>query len=191
MVSGNYYGASPEKGSQMPDLPNRGLQRQTVPHEAEDDLPPAYEERSRRAGAPESITPVTSRSSSTGNNAAAAENATAIPLVTRNSGLRNDPEGYLKTDPMRWDLKEQRGHWDKYDQDPGCLCSTTGGVLCSARGGVMCSDREGLFCSDREGRFFSDRGGLWCSDLGGTCCSSGGNEAAKEANEVRKNGCGN
>lgn len=187
MVSGNYYGASPEKGSQMSDLPNRGSQRQTIPHEAEDDLPPAYEERSRRVGAPQPITPTTSRSS-TGNNAAA-ENTTSIPLVARNSGVRNDPEGYLKTDPMRWDLKEQRGDWDKYDQDPGCLCSTTGGVLCSARGGVMCSDREGLFCSDRNGRFFSDRGGLWCSDLGGAFCSSGGNEA-KEARERSKNGCG-
>lgn len=177
MVSGNHHGASPKPGSKMPDMPDRHSQRQTIPNEAEDELPPAYEEGSRQhAGQPR---PVARPSSSSTPSDRISTIGPDIPLVATGTSRRNDPEGYLVTDPMRWELKAQRGDWDKYDDQAGCLCSETGGILCSSRGGVMCSDREGYFCSDRNGRFFSDTGGLWCSDLGGTCCSSGGNQAEK------------
>ncbi|ROT38936.1 hypothetical protein SODALDRAFT_148818 [Sodiomyces alkalinus F11] len=185
MVSGNHNlprsdGASAQQGSKMPDLPHRESQRQTIPIEEEEDLPPAYEEGSRRNtraasaanNSPHRPTPDAYRPAVT----AAMTAAAATPARPSD----DDPDGYPKTDPMHWDLKERRGDWTSHDHEPGCLCSNSGGLLCSTRGGVMCSDRGGFFCSDRDGMFFSDRGGLWCSDLGATFFSSGGGEANRK-----------
>ncbi|KAH8175528.1 hypothetical protein LIA77_03946 [Sarocladium implicatum] len=152
---------------------------QTVPVEADyDDLPPAYEPGPRRRSPPGAAAGFTSGGRVSSSSATSRDGLNA---ATRDSPVPN-AEGYLRTDPMHWELKEQRGDWDKYENMPGCLCATSGGVLCSARGGIMCSDREGFFCSDRQGMFFSDRGGLWCGDLGAKFCSSTGGEAAQENN---------
>lgn len=155
---------------------NNQFHLQTVPVEADmDDQPPAYEPgpRRRSPGAADGFTSGVS-SATTNRETPAASRGQASPPVP-------NAEGYLRTDPMHWELKEKRGDWDRYETVPGCLCSTTGGVLCSARGGIVCSDREGFFCSDRQGMFFSDRGGLWCGDLGAKFCSSTANESLQNS----------
>ncbi|KAJ6441739.1 Microsomal signal peptidase 12kDa subunit [Purpureocillium lavendulum] len=85
-----------------------------------------------------------------------------------------DVSGYKGTDPMKWELRERNGDWNKLDDEPGCCASSSGGCCFSSRGGCCFSDRGGCCFSDREGCFFSDRGGCFFSDTAGCCFSSGG-----------------
>lgn len=85
-----------------------------------------------------------------------------------------DISGYKPTDPMRWDLRERNGDWNKMDGVPGCCVSSSGGCCFSSRGGCCFSDRGSCCFSDREGCFFSDRGGCFFSDTAGCFFSSGG-----------------
>ncbi|KAK4171094.1 hypothetical protein QBC36DRAFT_104389 [Triangularia setosa] len=99
---------------------------------------------------------------------------------------------YRPQPPMTLDglFKDER--YAKYQDKPGCLCSSTGGCIFSRNGGCLFSDREGCLCSDRNGCifsdrggcifsdrggcFFSDRGGCLFGDRGGCCCSDGGTD---------------
>ncbi|UNI19778.1 hypothetical protein JDV02_005935 [Purpureocillium takamizusanense] len=82
-----------------------------------------------------------------------------------------DISGYKHTDPMRWDLRERNGDWNKLDGEPGCCVSSSGGCCFSSRGGCCFSDRGGCCFSDRGGCFFSDTGGCFFSSGGACCCS--------------------
>ena len=96
-----------------------------------------------------------------------------------------DITGYKPSDPMRWELRERNGDWDKYEDMPGCCMSSTGGCCASTRGGCCFSDRGGCCFSDREGCCFSDTAGCCFSDTAGCCFSNRGACCFSEHDEKR------
>lgn len=185
------------------DIPQQGTYQQIVPVDAEGDepghfdLPPSYEEAASAAAA------ASSRAGGTTPGAAGGSHQRQQAPVSRDSSLDADADdallrgterahrreqrqrrtstdsdvdisGYSSTDPMRWQLRERNGDWDRYDDLPGFCMSSTGGCCFSTRGGCCFSDRGGCCFSDREAGFFSDRAGCFFSDTAGCCFSSGG-----------------
>lgn len=106
----------------------------------------------------------------------AAESDTIRLLTAEESHIHILPNdtGYRKQNPMKWENLEANGHWDHFDDKPGCLWSSTGGYLFSSRGGCCCSTRGSCCFSDREGCCFSDRGGCCFSDQEACCCAIDG-----------------
>lgn len=63
--------------------------------------------------------------------------------------------------------------WSKYDDTPGCCCSSTGGCCFSSRGGCCFSDTEGCCFSSRKGCCFSSDSACCFSNHDGSIFSSG------------------
>lgn len=76
---------------------------------------------------------------------------------------------YTREPPMS---TEPADPWNKYDDTPGCCCSTTGGCCFSSRGGCCFSDTEGCCFSTTKGCCFSSDAACCFSGRGGSSLCS-------------------
>lgn len=91
------------------------------------------------------------------------------PLNTSTS-IAGSAQAYTQQPPMSATSADP---WSKYDDTPGCCCSTTGGCCFSSRGGCCFSDTEGCCFSSTKGCCFSSNAACCFSGpSGSTCCSS-------------------
>lgn len=127
-----------------------------------EEAPPSYEQSTSAAEAGTATT--------TGEARAGAP--TVDPSNVNTTGYR--PQEGMKA----W---EDPARWRETENEPGCLCSSSGGfamsshggVCCSDHGGVLCSDYDGVVCSSKGGVCFSSDEGVCFSSHGGVCCADG------------------
>nr|XP_036588170.1 uncharacterized protein CTRU02_02183 [Colletotrichum truncatum]KAF6799311.1 hypothetical protein CTRU02_02183 [Colletotrichum truncatum] len=157
--------ANETSASKIPDFNQRYSQRQTVPIAGEhhDDIPPPPYE-------PSGYTPSASGPAPT---------VSADSARSSTSSVRDEDAGFLGNDRT---TQQQTSIASKDDDDdskwahtkdqPGFLCSDTGGCIYSSRDGCCWSDRGGCIFSDTDGCCWSAHGGCCCSDHGGCCFAS-------------------
>ncbi|KAH8766110.1 hypothetical protein F5883DRAFT_556562 [Diaporthe sp. PMI_573] len=97
------------------------------------------------------------------------------PIISSEDFSKDDPpepvpsslagNAYTREPPMSANSGDS---WRKYDDTPGCCCSTTGGCCFSSRGGCCFSDTEGCCFSTTKGCCFSSNAACCFSGRGGS-----------------------
>ncbi|KAK2606640.1 hypothetical protein N8I77_005374 [Diaporthe amygdali] len=141
--------AYPVHRSNQQEAPLRG-------HELHSPPPPPY-----TSTADDSTSPFVSK------NHPSIKNTTSLPTEGGSSSGAYTREPAMSAEPTSPDP------WAKYDDVPGCCCSTTGGCCFSSRGGCCFSDTEGCCFSSTKGCCFSSDSACCFSNQGNAVFSFG------------------
>lgn len=151
------------QGSVVPDYSSH--QQQTPTEEHDFGSPPPYTSSTNYTTSAKMSDPFpkagySSDSSSSISNQDLRDNEHPLSAPTRSSS-----EAYTREPPMSTASDDP---WGKYENTPGCCCSTTGGCCFSSRGGCCFSDTEGCCFSSTKGCCFSSDAACCFSNRSGS-----------------------